>query len=343
MLGKDIKCEPSIPSSKVFKILSIDGGGIKGLYSSRILERFESTFDCRIADYFDLVCGTSTGGLIALGISLNIPVREISEFYFTKGKKIFSRRDARLSLFKQIFLRGKYDGKGLKQALLEIFGNRVLADSNCLLCIPAFSLTDGRPFIFKHDHHEGSLSRDNETKYVDVALATSAAPTYFPIVSLSAYEHKQFIDGGVCANNPTLIGVMEALRYFVGKEKQFQKLMVMSVASLEPTSGRRLYSERRRSVLDWNKDLITTFAEGQSGLTSYMVDTLARHCDNPFDYVRIPGISLSSEQSKIISMDNPSDEALRLMAQMGNDQALLSIKKPEVRAFFAQHKHYKVR
>ena len=147
MLGKDIKCEPSIPSSKVFKILSIDGGGIKGLYSSRILERFESTFDCRIADYFDLVCGTSTGGLIALGISLNIPVREISEFYFTKGKKIFSRRDARLSLFKQIFLRGKYDGKGLKQALVEIFGNRVLADSNCLLCIPDRSKISAYVFI----------------------------------------------------------------------------------------------------------------------------------------------------------------------------------------------------
>jgi patatin-like phospholipase/acyl hydrolase len=71
---------------KVFKVLSVDGGGIKGIYSARILEQFEKKFNCRLADYFDLICGTSTGGLIALGLSLKIPVSVITNFYYMRGE-----------------------------------------------------------------------------------------------------------------------------------------------------------------------------------------------------------------------------------------------------------------
>lgn len=325
-----------------FKVLSIDGGGIKGLYSAKILEHFEDNFGCRIADYFDLICGTSTGGLIALGLSLNIPVERITRLYSEQGEKIFPPSNGLLSILKQIFLQSKYSNTELRKALENIFGHKTLANSKCLLCIPAFSLTDGRPFIFKYDHSEGNLSRDNGTRYVDVALATSAAPAYLPIVSLASYNYKQFIDGGVCANNPTLIGVMESLRYFVGEGKRFQELKVMSIGSLEPSPGRRIITKHRRSVLDWNKELITTFSEGQSSLTSYIVSTLSQHCNNQFDYVRIPGCVLSSEQERIIRMDNSSNEAIRLMSQMGYDQAITWSKKPEVESFFAQRKQYKI-
>mgnify|MGYP000518398945 CR=1 FL=1 len=245
----------SASEAQTFKVLSIDGGGIKGLYSAKILENFESRFNCHIADYFDLICGTSTGGLIALGLSLDIPVERISNLYYSRGKQIFPQQNGFLSLLRQIFLRSKYNNNELRRALEEIFGGRILAESSCLLCIPTFSLTDGRPFIFKYDHSEGNLCRDNKTKYVDIALATSAAPAYLPIVTIDTYDRKQFIDGGVYANNPTLVGVMEALRYFVGIGKRFQKLMVMSISSLEPNPGRRFVNKHHRSVIDWNKDL----------------------------------------------------------------------------------------
>jgi uncharacterized protein len=329
--------------SRTFKILSIDGGGIKGLYSSRILEHFEERFDCRISDYFDLICGTSTGGLIALGLSLNIPVALVSNLYYRRGKKIFPQQNEFLSLFRQIFLRGKYDNSELRKALEEMFGEKTLADSHCLLCIPAFSLTDVRPFIFKYDHTEGSLCRDRKTKYVDIALATSAAPTYLPIVTIDTYDQKQFIDGGIYANNPTLVGVVEALKYFVGDGKKFQKLMVMSIGSLEPNPGRRFIKKDNRSILSWNKDLIATFSEGQAYLTNYFVETLAKHCDSPFDYVRIPGASLSPEQAKIINIDNTSSEALNLMSQMGKDQALQWGRRQEISEFFKERKKYIIR
>lgn len=337
--------QPSNSESKVFKILAIDGGGIKGLYSAKILENFENRFNCHIADYFDLICGTSTGGLIALGLSLKIPVSDISNLYYEGGKQIFPQWNGFLSSLKQILLRSKYDNTQLKRALQEIFGERTLVDSHCLLCIPAFSLTDGRPFIFKYDHTEGSLRRDNRTRYVDIALATSAAPAYLPIVTIDTYHGKQFIDGGIYANNPSLVGVMEALRYFVGNGKRFQKLMVMSIGSLEPNPGRKFVSKHHRSFLDWtvSKDLITTFFEGQALQTIYFVKTLAQHCDSPFDYVRIPSVPLSPQQAQIINMDNTSREALNLMLQMGTDQALFWGKELEVTEFFKERKRYIIR
>jgi uncharacterized protein len=324
---------------KTFKVLSIDGGGIKGLYSARILEHFEKKFDCRISDYFDLICGTSTGGLIALGLSLNIPAKDISSLYYDKGKKIFPKRHKAISFLKQC-LGSKYNNSDLKIILEEMFGTKVIADSRCLLCIPAFSITDGRPFIFKYDHQEGDLCRDNNTKYVDIALATSAAPTYLPIVTIDDYDRKQFIDGGIYANNPTLVGVMEALRYFVGNGKKFQKLMVMSVASLEPSPGRVLATKYNRSIIDWNKDLISTFFESQAGITNYVVKTLADYCDSPFDYVRIPSAALSPEQAKIINLDNTSRDALSLISQMGRDEALLWSRKQEISNYFKEYKQY---
>lgn len=328
---------------KTLKILSIDGGGIKGIYSARILEQFEKKFNCCIADYFDLICGTSTGGLIALALSLKIPISVITNFYYMRGERIFRKRSDIYSLFKQVLLGSKYDNQELKAALQEIFADHTLGDSHCMLCIPAFSLTDGRPFIFKFDHPEGNLSRDNKTKYVDVALATSAAPTYLPIVTISAYNNRQFVDGGVYANNPTLVGVAEALKYFVGKNKKFQRLMVLSVASLDIPPGRRLVRKRNRSVLDWNKDLIATFFEGQSYVSSYIVDTLAQHCEPSFEYLRIPSAPLSPEQSKIINLDSTSKEALDIMVGKGSDQGLLYEKRSDVAKFFEHRKQYIIR
>jgi uncharacterized protein len=332
--------QPPIPKSQIFKVLSIDGGGIKGLYSSKILEHFENKFNCHLADYFDLICGTSTGGLIALGLSLNIPVSDISNFYRNRGKLIFPQRNKLLSSLKQFVWQSKYDNKELRKALQEIFGERTISDSRTLLCIPAFSLTDGRPYIFKYDHSEGDLCRDGKTRYVDIALATSAAPSYLPIITINNHDGKQFIDGGVYANNPILVGVMEALRYFVGREKKFQKLMVMSIGSLEQNPGRRIIHKHQRSIFDWNIDLIATFSEGQASLTNSFVEILAQHSDSPFDYVRIPSVSLSPDQARTINIDNTSSEALNLISQKGRDQALLWGKKPEVTQFFDDRKKY---
>ena len=326
---------------KVFKVLTIDGGGIKGLYSCKIIEHLEEQYNCNMSDYFDLLCGTSTGGIIALALSLKIKASEISKLYEEKGSSIFPKQNKLKGLFKQLIGGGKYSDKYLKQELLEIFKDRQLKESNNLLCIPSFSFTDARPWIFKFDHKEGKLTRDNQALYVDVALATSAAPTYFPLAEIPQYDFKQFVDGGIWANNPSLVGLIEALAYFVGKGKEFDSLMILSISSLTSTTGKRTGLKRYRSFYHWRNDLFEIMLTAQAKFNEYFMSKMENLNEVPITYVRIPSEILSPEQQSIINMDNASTNSINLLKGKGNDMGVIWRKKKEIEAFFKNIKEYK--
>lgn len=323
-----------------FKILSIDGGGIKGLYSSIILEHLERKYNVSCSDCFDMLCGTSTGGLIALGLSLKLPAKEMSKIYAERGKEIFPHRNKYFGLLKQTIWGGKY--KALRKVLFETFGNRTIGESNNLLCIPSYSITDARPWIFKYDHKEHQLERDNLTTYVDVALATSAAPTYFPLAEIPTYNYKQFIDGGVWANNPALIGLIEALSYFVGSggDRKYKAVQILSISSLNNTSGKATGLQRHRSFARWRNDLFETSLIGQSSFTDYMLGKLNELTNIPIEYVRIPSESISAEQQQLIQLDNASDRSIQLISGKANDRGTLSTKDPAISKFFQTPKSY---
>ena len=330
---------------RLFKVLSVDGGGTKGLYSAKIIEEIEHEYNSSICDHFDLICGTSTGGLIALALSLRIPASKIVEFYQINSSKIFPSRniiESLLRLVSQVLVQSKYGNQELASALKSLFGERTLGESETLLCIPSFSLSDGRPFIFKHDHKEGRLSRDNNTRYLDVALATSAAPTYLPVVSIPNYENRQFIDGGIYANDPSLVGVIEAFRYFVGEGKPFSKLGVLSIASLETVPGRKRIKFTNRSIVQWRGDLLSTFFESQAHMTSYVVSVMANHCDPGFEYVRIPSIALDAARSKIIGLDCSSQESLDTLASLAKDMYYTFRGNEKITSFFKETKMYRM-
>ncbi|WP_289058593.1 CBASS cGAMP-activated phospholipase [uncultured Flavobacterium sp.] len=335
---------------KVFKILTIDGGGIKGLYSAQILKHFEEKFQCNLSDYFDMFCGTSTGGLIALALSLKIPASEICNFYDNEGPKIFTNfrkvkfmgKSYSNGTRKQIVAGGKFTDTQLKDSLTKIFGKKKIGESNNLLCIPSYNVTEARPYIFKFDHKEGDLNRDNKAFYVDVALATSAAPTYFPMAEISYYDNKQFIDGGVWGNNPTLVGYLEALQYFVGKNKSYNKLKILSVSSLSLTGGKPTGLKRQRSFLDWKDELFETSLTGQSFFTDFFMKKIALLNDVAVDYVRIPSSDISSSQEALVQLDVATPAALDLIRGKGNDMGDVYRKKPEIADFFKQKKLYKI-
>jgi patatin-like phospholipase/acyl hydrolase len=325
-----------------FKILSIDGGGIKGLYSARILECFEERFNCRLVDYFDMICGTSTGGLIALGLSLGVPAHQIAQFYWEKGPLIFPPHQRHLRLFNQLFGFGKYSNRTLRRVLLEIVGHHKIKDVQSLICIPSHSITSGRPYIFKYDHLEGKLGRDNNTPIIDVALATSAAPTYFPIVEIENHGG-QFIDGGVAANNPAFIGLMEAMRFFVGEGKQYASTKILSIETVTPTSGMKILSRKRRSALHWREDLVTVFMEGQTRLADFALRLMSETEFVPCKYVRVESPKVSPSQAKLLSLDNASQASLMLLNSLGRDQAHIYAIKDEVHYFFENEKTYHIR
>jgi len=325
-----------------FKILSIDGGGIKGLYSAKILEHFEQRFQCSISDYFDMICGTSTGGLIGLGLSLKVPAKTISEFYESHGKLIFPKRTKLGGIIRQTFWRGKYDDRPIRTALESIFAENKIGDVHNLICIPSYSLTDARPWVFKYDHKEGKLDRDNKAFCVDVALATSAAPTYFPLCEIPYYDHKQFIDGGVWANNPTMVGVIEALTYFVGAGKMFDSIKVLSISSLNSTAGKPVGLKRHRSFINWRNDLFDTSIIGQSHFTDYMMNKLCELNHIKIEYVRVPSEDISAEQQHLVQLDLASDKAIQFLKGKGNDRGELAKKLPAIESFFSTTKKYKL-
>jgi uncharacterized protein len=154
---------------------------------------------CRIA-------GTSTGGIIALGLGLGLSASAIRDFYLDDGPKIFSKFGVFASL-RQLG-RSKYDPDPLRDALLRIFGGRMLGESETRLVIPAFDSTLGAVRVFKTSHH-ARFEIDHGVKAVDVAMATAAAPTYFPAHQTEAGA--LLVDGGVWANNPVGFAAVESV------------------------------------------------------------------------------------------------------------------------------------
>lgn len=324
---------------RTFKILSIDGGGIKGLYSATILKKFEEKFGCLTSDHFDMICGTSTGGLIALAISLKIPASEICTFYEVKGPEIFPKQSKLEAFFKQTFYKGKFNDTGLRNALESIFLDKKIGDSNNLLCIPSYSITEHKPYVFKYDHTD--LERDNNSSMVEIGLATSAAPTYFPLANLPSYHNTQFIDGGVWANNPSLIGILEALNYFVGNPpKEFNSINILSLSSLSMAGGNKTNLKRHRSFFDWRDELFETSMNGQSFFTDIFLQKISKFSEVDITYNRIPSYPISKNQGKIIKLDKATTDAFDLMKQLGDNQALEWGKKEEIKQLFTTKKTY---
>jgi patatin-like phospholipase/acyl hydrolase len=307
---------------KKFKILCIDGGGIKGLYSAIVLEKLEEKFNCRLSDKFDLICGTSTGGIIALAVAMRIPMSEVVKLYEEKGPIIFDEekkksRFGRMRLcLKQILWGGKYSSAQLEKSLREVFGIRTIGDSSNLLCVPAYSLSIGKPRVFKKDY--GELTTDDRLSCVDVALATSAAPTYFPVKEI---DDRQYVDGGVWGNNPSLVGLLEYI-YKISKmtDLGYDEVEMLSISSIEFSKG-EIHKKESRSFLDWNSLLFDLFSNGQAKFDSFLLEQLASSLRFPVNYVRIQNEKPSGEFEKIIGMDNASPQALKELRMLGKDTA----------------------
>jgi hypothetical protein len=187
------------------KILCIDGGGVKGAFPASFLATIEEQVGGSVADYFDLIVGTSTGGIIALGLGLGLSAREVLGFYEDWGPRIFAR-PRRTSIWG--LARSLYDNDVLLQALQSVFGERRLGDSRVRLVIPSLNLQTGEVHLYKTAHHP-RFELDYKVPVVEIACATSAAPTYFPTFrSTAGVPH---VDGGVWANNPIAVAAVEAL------------------------------------------------------------------------------------------------------------------------------------
>lgn len=201
--------------SKKFRILCLDGGGIRGLYSAQMLKRMKK--DCNIDFYndFDLIVGTSTGSILAGSIVKQIDIDKVIALYVNEGKKIFKKRWlSRIGLFAS-----KYNPNPLKEQLKVIFENTTLGDIEKPLLINATDIGNSTQFVFKttfNDQEDSNgnkkeLVRDKEILLSDAILASSSAPIFFPPHKVGNFL---LADGGLWANSPVLVALAEAKKIF---------------------------------------------------------------------------------------------------------------------------------
>jgi hypothetical protein len=317
-----------------FKILSIDGGGIKGLFSARVLSEIEAQHGS-LTEHFDMLCGTSTGGLIALALAAGKSASEVVEFYREWGPRIFpTGRIGRMFRDLRFYVAGgKYGDENLKLAVSHILGEKRMCEANSYLCIPTVNLTTASPWVFKTDH-DASLTRDSNIPMADVALATAAAPFYFPVAVSPSVPGGYYVDGGLWANNPAFVGLLEACKFFAGPGRRYDRVRILSVPSATPNAGRSAGGRRRLSLLASGKEISTVAFETQQKSAENFIRMLETSLRVPFDYVRVSPPSISVEHSRILGLDIATREAIDTLLSLGQSVGQVWKSQPQVVSFF---------
>jgi patatin-like phospholipase/acyl hydrolase len=260
---------PAASGSEAKRVLAIDGGGLKGVFPASFLASVEDAIRSPVADYFDLIVGTSTGGIIALGLGLGLSAGQILDFYTEHGPRIFAG-SRRLKGVQQL-TRAKYDPQPLKAALEQVFGSRRLGDSGSRLVIPSFDLETGVIHVYKTAHHQRFVT-DYKIPAVEVAMATAAAPTYFPTFRSAAGV--PLVDGGIWANNPAGTAAVEALGVLEWPRGSIQ---LLSIGCTTAPLNARADQAKWLGFSYWAKRLVPVFMSAQSSASIGTAQLLLGH------------------------------------------------------------------
>jgi len=220
-----------------FKILTLDGGGARGLYSLHILKRISEEFKANLSSNFDMIVGTSTGAIIAAALSIDYPIGDLTKLYERDGARIFQRQ--RFSFHG--YHRSKYKKDNLLAMLDSILGQKTMTDSKTRLVIPATDISNGSVFVFKSPYLEDFV-RDADILLRDAVMASCSAPTYFDPQVVREYL---IADGGLWANNPTMVGLTEAL----GKLKE--SITEIKILSIGTGTGHKYYKPDGSTRKSW--------------------------------------------------------------------------------------------
>lgn len=318
------------------KILSVDGGGIRGIIAARVLKEIETRARKPLGQIFDLIAGTSTGGIIACGLAkpgAPLSTAQLLELYTARGAEIFHR-----SLWRTVSTAGgiadeKYPPEPLEGILKETLGEGKLSDitgprvlvTSYAIELPAVAKSSARtdstraPFFFKSwniDDPAKPLPPAWDFLLRDVARATSAAPTYFPpaLIYSVAGEPAALIDGGVVANNPAMCALAEAMRLWPGRE-----CIVASVGTGALERDIPYWEAKDWGLVEWARPVLSVLMDGSCDTVTYELDRVLGDRHFRFD------ISLGTRSDPTAAyddMDNTSPENVGLF--LGRAEKLLS-------------------
>ncbi|GMY28617.1 patatin-like protein 2 [Fagus crenata] len=331
-------------------VLSIDGGGIRGIIPGIILSFLESELqkldgpEARTADYFDVIAGTSTGGLVTTMLTApnenNRPIyaaKDIKTFYFDNGPKIFPQDRcpfAQATKMIKFILGPPYDGKYLHSLLKEKLGNTRLGHALTNVLIPTFDIKQLQPTIFssyevkKHPHLDALLS--------DICIGTSAAPIYFPAHNFDTKDSTgkvrtfNLIDGGVAANNPALIAIGEVTKeinrgspnFHSIKTVDYGRFLVLSLGT-GSTKVEEKYTAReagRWGVFGWlisghSAPLVDVFTQASADIVDFHLSVLFKAHSSEQKYLRIQDDTLKGQVSSVDISTKENMENLAKVAE----------------------------
>jgi patatin-like phospholipase/acyl hydrolase len=251
------------------KILSIDGGGIRGIIPAMVLAEVEARTGRPVAELFDLVAGTSTGGILACG--LTVPgarkAADLVELYRTEGPRIFHR-----SLWQRVvsadgLANARHDPDPLKAVLTDYLGTARLGEATTRLLATAYDLQGREPYFFKSWRTDDEPARDLELR--TVALATAAAPTYFPPVLVhppGGGAALTLVDGGVFANNPSMCAYAEAVRL-----EPAQAVTVLSLGTGRQTREMPYTQAVHWGLVEWARPILDVVFDGVADTVDYQL------------------------------------------------------------------------
>lgn len=256
-----------------FRILALDGGGIKGAFSASVLATLEQMVGESVGRHFDLIAGTSTGGILAVGLGMGLTPLQMLDFYRKRGPVIFpvTRLPGRLRQhFRHVF-RPKHCQETLLREIDAAYfpdgKQRTLGESICRLVIPAYDAGSGACHTFRTPHHD-LLTADSKTCAAEVALATAAAPTYFSAAKVkNLIANPSYFDGGVWANCPVMAGIVEAVCYL---NVPLDRIDVLSIGTTDEPFTVKMLTEA--GIAGWNKTLIDLLMNAQ-------VDSAIQHAE----------------------------------------------------------------
>ncbi len=307
---------------KLVKILSIDGGGIRGLIPATLLSELENRTHQPISKLFDLVAGTSTGGILVLGLTApgengkpRFSATEAIGLYDQQGERIFSR-----TVWHRIHAIGsaleeKYPSAGIETVLDEYFGETRLKDTLTNVLITSYEIERRLAFFFRSSRAQGDPAYDFPIK--KVARATSAAPTYFEPLKLDSGQGDEYyalVDGGVFANNPAMCAFVDAKTMFPDADD----FLVVSLGTGEATRPLLYDQARNWGLVQWAQPILNVVFDGVSGTVDYQLKQLLPDRNGQRRYYRFQ-MRLDEGNE---DLDNCSRDNIRVLKLLG--QALVS-------------------
>jgi uncharacterized protein len=245
------------------RVLAIDGGGIRGLIPALVLAELERRAGRPVFELFDLIAGTSTGGILACALCGPdpLPAEQVATIYEEEGPAIFDRSVWQRIRSAEGLLDEKYDAGALDRALERFLGDKRLADTVPELIVPTYDMTEPGPFFFKTRNARERGAEDFPLTVV--ARATSAAPTYFEPLPVRG---RALVDGGVYAVNPAMSAFAEVLRFQPSAD-----VVMLSLGTGQRTRSRRFADVDDWGLVEWARPILDVVFDGISDAVDYQL------------------------------------------------------------------------